>query len=1047
MRESITKTVCIIVFFVLQLSVGAQVKRIYVSNDDHTDYVWTEDEAGYDTLIPRMLDRWIFYNDSTKTANPTNPDLWSKWNCDGSFWVSTYKRKRSAAQFDALINQIRSGQITVPYSPLVSTYGGTPSEAVLRGMYYAGQLERDYTLDFNMAIAMENQTLPLGLTSLWKGAGAKYCWHGVCNCQTQIADLHNRQNEMYWYKGLDTNRILLKWYRLEDPDQNYYLGGYGEAMNASNAIDGLANKIDSPYYNNYNIAAGFGVGHDRHETLTDDLVPAAMSNTDPTRRIIVSNETDFFQDFETTYGASLPNVTQTFGNEWDLNCASIAEVSAKVKRSLEKLRSAEAMAAIVTNYEPTFAGLLNDMRKEAWESIGLYWEHSLGFDGGGVSLDARNAFQRRLENKISSYVDQLHALSKNKLGNLITNSVPANTRFFAFNALGWVRTGYADYAYNGAITPPLHVTDISTNIEIPSQIITRNGQQYIRIEAVNIPSVGYKIFQVEPGAVYAGFPIVGYNININNANNVVECDSFKVTFTNAGVLTSVIDKQHGNREMVEPGKYLNDLGSANSFTGLTPVLESNGPVSVTILTTSSVPVPHTTRITLYKNIARIEIDNQITQNFIDTKTWANSFNINDAEVWHEETGAVIRAKLTSHGGHYATQNARYDWSSLNHFASVNDTVTNYGITLSNQDCYFMKIGNSSISALNEGSAQLNVLVGGQIDNLGIPAQGGDGIFNQRFAITTHTSYSAAAEMKKALEHQDSMVCGAVVNPANFLLPNEYSYIKNNEPGTLLWALKPSEEPGEGTIARYWNLDNSDVNTTATFPLKINLAKRVTHVETDMTDITNTTINSNYSIPLGIGHNEMRSYRFQLTVLPLAVTSINLTGEKVFESNVLQWKVNNDKNYKTYELQRSADGQQFTTITSTPATGNVDYGFTDRNVDIAIPYYYRLKTTDLSNMPGYSNTVLIKAAKEASNIVLFPNPVKDILKANFIIDKKTRGQIAIYNTKGEMVKTVAPPLFERGNNYYILSIKELPAGAYIFSVTAEDKKYVKAFIKE
>ncbi len=64
---------------------------------------------------------------------------------------------------------------------------------------------------------------------------------------------------------------------------------------------------------------------------------AAQANTNASQQIIVSNEVDFFRDFENTYGAALPNVTQTFGNEWDLACASIAEVSAKIKRSLGKI--------------------------------------------------------------------------------------------------------------------------------------------------------------------------------------------------------------------------------------------------------------------------------------------------------------------------------------------------------------------------------------------------------------------------------------------------------------------------------------------------------------------------------------------------------------------------------------------------------------------------------------------------------------------------------------------------------------------------------------
>ncbi len=93
------------------------------------------------------------------------------------------------------------------------------------------------------------------------------------------------------------------------------------------------------------------------------------------------------------------------------------------------------------------------------------------------------------------------------------------------------------------------------------------------------------------------------------------------------------------------------------------------------------------------------------------------------------------------------------------------------------------------------------------------------------------------------------------------------------------------------------------------------------------------------------------------------------------------------------------------------------------------------------------TILIIAGKEASNLLLYPNPVADVLNVNFLLDKKIRCNIAVINSAGIVVKTVAPPLFERGNNYYSLSLKDLPAGEYIFSLTAGDKKYIKGFIKK
>jgi hypothetical protein len=592
------------------------------------------------------------------------------------------------------------------------------------------------------------------------------------------------------------------------------------------------------------------------------------------------------------------------------------------------------------------------------------------------------------------------------------------------------------------------VVDAATSIEVPSQLIIKNGVQYVRIQADNIPSVGYKVFEIRLGAL-AAFPNAGYNVS----TNTVESDSFIVVFNKQGAISSIIDKHNGNRELVATAGLVNDLGSGSPTAGAA-IIESNGPVSVTVLTTTTVSSAHNTRITLFKSIPRIEIDNQITENFSDTKTWGYAFNIANREVWHEETGAVIRAKLTTHNGHYATDNARYDWSTLNHFASVNDTVTNYGISLSNQDCYFMKIGNSTVGTLDESTPQLNILAGGRIDGapghpMGIANQGDDVFFNQRFAITTHTAYSATAEMQKALEHQDSMVCGAVTNPVNFLLPNQYSFVTNDHPGSIIWSVKPAEDGfNNGIVTRIWNLSNADATPSLGYNLFLGQAYRSTHLETDISDLgilPNTT--RNIAVPLG--HNEMKTYRVKLVVVPLALKPITFEGEKIQTSNVLSWKNANQTNLKLYELEKSSNGQQFTKIadvTSNLAQGG-SYNYTDKNVNPANLYYYRLKLVNFDNTFSYSATILIKAANEASNIIIFPNPVKDILRANFILQKQTRCEVAVYDLNGKLVKTVAPPLFERGNNYYSLPIKELPAGEYIFSVIAGDKKYVKSFFKQ
>ena len=200
-------------------------KQLYISNDDHTDYLWAGNESQYKEAFIKMLDYYIEQSD--KTAALPSP-YQSRFNCDGSYWLWQYEKYKSPADFLKLISKVRSGHISFPYNTLVSTYGANNVEGTLRGMYYAGYLERKYQLDLDQAIAMEDQTLPLGLSSLWAGSGAKYSWKGVCACASKMTDLKKRSNEIYWYRGLDSSAVLMKWYSLA-PDGNKQLGGYSEA--------------------------------------------------------------------------------------------------------------------------------------------------------------------------------------------------------------------------------------------------------------------------------------------------------------------------------------------------------------------------------------------------------------------------------------------------------------------------------------------------------------------------------------------------------------------------------------------------------------------------------------------------------------------------------------------------------------------------------------------------------------------------------------------------------------------------------------------------
>ena len=859
-------------------------KRIYIAPDDHTDYMWSADEAAYKQAFLDMTDYYLNLADST-AGNPF--DSQSRWNCDGSFWLWTYEKNKPTADFSRLMNRIKDGHFSAPLTTLVGCYGGTPAEAVLRGLYYAGRIERRYNTRFPLAVTMENQILPLGLASLWAGAGAKYSWRGVCNCATNTPNAGSREHEIYYWQGLDGSKVLMKWnslyglpkfnpaysqYYPNDTlyggarDANENIGGYAEARYPFELVDFVDGDSTFQAKYPYPVIGAFGEGWDYVETLNSNFVTASQMKANASRRVIVSNEQDFFQDFETNYGAGLPTETRTYGNEWELACATMQEVTAGVRRSVEKLRSAEALASLVSLSQPNFMTARIDARDLAFVSLGLYWEHDFVGGGPAVSNNQRADFQRRTAANISTYVDALTADASAALGGLIART-GSNLRFYVFNPLGETRTDFADFAYTGSAN--VHVVEVAGGQEVPSQIVTADGATYLRIQAANVPSVGYKVYEIVPGA--------GQNFGTaaTVTGSVLENSAVKITVSNYGAITSLIDKTRSNKQFAKQvgGKWLNDLGASSG----TLTTENAGPVSVTLLASAAgaaVPLDHTTRITLYRNSSRIDIQNDVNENFDTPQVSAFGFNLSAPTVQYEEVGAIATAKLTTNGGSYATRNARYDWQSLNHFADITGTVPGggtAGVTLSNLDCSFMRVGNSSIASLDTATPQISPLIGGRVDSyLGITNQNGDTHFRTHFALLTHDAFDPTVAMKFALEHQNALVTGSVTGGAGSPYPaGSFTALTVSDPNVLLWSVKPAEEGiAQGLIVRAWNL--GAVNTTANIALAqpITSAQQTTHIETNVNSATVT----NGVLAAPFGGRQMASFR----VLPSPIVSGKIT---------------------------------------------------------------------------------------------------------------------------------------------------------------------------
>ncbi len=299
------------------------------------------------------------------------------------------------------------------------------------------------------------------------------------------------------------------------------------------------------------------------------------------------------------------------------------------------------------------------------------------------------------------------------------------------------------------------------------------GAQYLRILATDVPSAGYKVFEIRPGTRRAQLEdAVAVSINRNSclSNRFVD-----LTVERDGAISSFVDKSKGDAELAAniDGLWLNDF-AANSSAGDQLRIEDSGPVSTTVVARSQAGLDHSTAITLYRDIDRVDIRNEIRANFNDVRYWTFSFALQQPTAHTEELGCINLNKLKSAGGDYADSQARYDHITVNHFADVTNGLGTRGVTISNPDLAFGRLGHSTFARLDTTTPQLHMLAGGQVDgpSLGIPSQHGNTFFLQRFALRPHGGFDPTTAMKFALEHQNPLITGSIGGDASAAYPAE-----------------------------------------------------------------------------------------------------------------------------------------------------------------------------------------------------------------------------------------------------------------------------------
>ncbi len=832
----------ILCVLVLAASVSiASAHVVYVANDNHTDYGWNATTTTYDGTMLTELD---YYLSRISATSGEFTDQQARFNADCWWYLWLYEHNRTSSQFAALVNAMQTGHIQVPLNPFVTLYGALPTEAAIRAGYYPGHLQRQYGLDFFVGQDMEKHTIPWGIASIWKGSGAKYTWKGVCGCETSTP-INDRTDEVFRWRGPDDQDLLMKWYSL---DANTSWGGYAEARDNLSAA-GVQNTIDRfsarpPFLP---ISGIFGIGWDDVgylSTTIEDLAESWNLAHGGGDHIRISNITDYFTALE-PYAPSLPVLKGGWGNDWDLWPTSLSGRTAQTRRAVERLRTAEALSAFTAWGNDTFWGPRQPAIEAGFIDYHKYFEHTWGEAGVGLPyvLGNKKTWAQTLETAVADTESQAAtALSQ-------FFSTPNETRFIAFNPLGFARTDYVDLPIGAP--GPYVVTDVDTATEVPSQVVSIGGPMYLRVLATNVPSLGYRTYKYVAG-VGGSFPNAA-----TVAGSQIESDLYEVTLGTRGQLTSVLDKV-ATRELAGTG--LNDFGSG---TGGAAIAENVGPVSATIRVDVAGTPSRRVRVTLVKDVDRVEIDDEILQNHASTSHYRFDVAMTAPQIRFEEVGAIARPGLQAQGGDFLA-GARTDYMTLNHFASFEDA--SYAITLSSWDAMVMRIGDSTTTGFDLPTSEVSVLATGNPANSQFTDQGGDVYFRNRFALRGEAGpYSGPDAMRASLAHQTPL--RAVALPANqpgALTAPTASLLALSASNVVVTAFKPAEESDRGLVVRVWEL----AGTPTSFTIDAAALAPTTAWETTLieTDVTTVPVGGVGQISATIGANQLKTFRFLPTPL-------------------------------------------------------------------------------------------------------------------------------------------------------------------------------------
>ena len=547
---------------------------VYVLPHSHHDLGYTDLQAAVEEK--QMQNITLAMELAKKTASYPEGSRFV-WNLEVLWGCDFFMQRRSAAEKKALIEAIRSGQISPQGSYANELTGLCRPEELLRLFKYGTQLGKECGIKIDSAMMSDVPGYSWGTVTAMSQAGIRY-FSGAPNFFDRIGTfMETWQDRPFWWIAPSGREKILMWV----PWTGYALSHITKKLDEE-WVGKYQDRLDEviyPYDISYIRWSGHGDNAAPDPEISDFIRDWNTKYEWP--RFSIASTGTAFSAFEKKFGHQLPSYRGDLTPYWEDGAGSSALETAMSRNAADRLTQAAILASMLsptTYVESSYA--------TAWRDVLMYSEHTWGA-WCSVS-DSENPFTKKQWDYKRDFAVKAESRSEALIAASLSASNAANQGSIdVYNTSSWNRTEVVYLSSEFSATGDSVVS--ADGKSVPSQRLS-SGERAILVS--NVPALASTRYRISSGSAHHP----GHAVTIKNgvlANKLlsVRIDAETgdiVELYREGSRENLVNRDHG---AVNQYLFLSAIDFAHLGHSGKPVItvEEDGPLVASLRIESSAP--------------------------------------------------------------------------------------------------------------------------------------------------------------------------------------------------------------------------------------------------------------------------------------------------------------------------------------------------------------------------------------------------------------------------------------------------------------------------